>query len=149
MHYLIYTAIDWGLIYFFVGKKFFKLWQTALIGLAIVIAADYFGIKYNLFYYTKGLIYIGNQPLFALINAFANCVIYLNWLPTEWGKRIAYTAYASVLLTAVEAAMYSVGAIQYPHWKLWYSYFLLNAGLLLMVYLSEILKVSPHNNTKD
>lgn len=143
MHYLIYTLVDWGIIYYFVGSRFSKLWQTALIGLGIVLVADYFGMKFNLYYYTKGIIYIGNQPVFALVNAFANCIIYLNWLPRSWGKRILYTAYAATLFLAVEAAMFSVGAIQYPHWELWYSYFLLNAGLLLMVYLADLLKILP------
>lgn len=68
MHYLIYTLVSWGIIYFFVGSRFFKLWQTALIGLGIAIVVDYFGIKYNLYYYTKGVIYIGNHPAFALVN---------------------------------------------------------------------------------
>ncbi|MEG6522330.1 hypothetical protein [Desulfotomaculum sp. 1211_IL3151] len=145
MHYLIYTLVDWGIIYFFVGSRFLRLWQTALIGLGITIVADYFGMKYNLYYYTKGIIHIGNQPVFALVNAFANCIIYLNWLPQAWGKRILYTVCASTLFLAVEAAMFSVGAIQYPNWELWYSYFLLNSGLLLMVYLADLLKVLPKN----
>lgn len=143
MHYLLYTLLDWGLIYFFVGKRFFLLWKAALIGLAITIIADYFGMKYNLYYYTKGIIYIGNQPVFALVNAFANVILYMNWLPRQWNKRVLYTAYVSILFLALEAAMYQAGAIQYPNWQLWYSYFLLNAGLLLVAYLSDLLKVTP------
>ncbi|SHE37120.1 hypothetical protein SAMN02745133_00279 [Desulforamulus putei DSM 12395] len=143
MHYVIYTLLDWGLIYFFVGKRFFLLWKAALIGLAIAVIVDYFGIKYNLYYYTKGYVYIGKQPVFALINVFANVILYMNWLPRQWHKRFLYTAYVSVLLLAVEAAMYRAGAIQYPNWQLWYSYFLLNAGLLLVAFLSDLLKVTP------
>jgi len=146
MHYLIYTVVDWGLIYVFVGKKFLKLWRSALIGLGITIVADYFGTKHNIYIYPKGYIYFGKIPVFSLLNSFANCILYLNWLPRRWVKRIPYTAYICVFFLTIEAAMYSVGAIQYPNWKLWYSYFLLNGGLLLMVYLSDLLKINPNSN---
>jgi hypothetical protein len=38
----------------------------------------------------------------------------------------------------VEAASHSLGAIVYLNWKLWYSYFVVMAGLLLLAYLADL-----------
>ncbi|MEW6696089.1 MAG: hypothetical protein ACOY35_13135 [Bacillota bacterium] len=148
MHYLFYTLLSWGIIYLFVGRRFFLLWKAASIGLLIAVTVDYFGIKHNLYYYTEGIVYIGNQPLLGLISVFGSVILYMNWLPRQWNERVLYTAYVSVLFLAVEAAMYQAGAIQYPHWQLWYSYFLLNGGLLLVACLADLLGINPNNENQ-
>ena len=103
-----------------------------------MLLVDYFGTKYNLYKYTNGLFYIGNFPLTHIIGIYAASILYLNWLPQQHGKRILYTIYFSVLFLAVEAAMYSAGAIIYPNWKLSYSYPLNIVGLLALAYLSDL-----------
>lgn len=135
--YFIYTAVVWLLVYFIVGRRFFGLWKAGLIGMVLTALVDYFGTKYNLYLYPGGLIYIGRLPLLHLLNALATTILYYNWLPGPWNKRLLYTAYTSFILLGLEAFMFSVGAIIYPNWKLWYSYFLLLAGLTITAYLSD------------
>jgi len=102
-----------------------------------MVIIDVFATKYNFYTYPKGIVYVGNLPLFQVINAYGISILYLNWLPERWSKRIMYTAYVSVLFLAIEALMYNVGGIAYRNWKLWYSYFLNIAGLLLFALLSD------------
>lgn len=143
--YAIYTAAGWLLVYFFVGRSFLDLWKAGLIGVALTVLVDYSGTKYNLYVYPGGIIYLGRLPLLHIINTLAMTVLYLNWLPRQWNKRLLYTAYVSFILLGLEAFMFSVGAVVYPNWKLWYSYFLLLAGLSLTAYLSDFVKAKSAN----
>ncbi|MHB8919183.1 MAG: hypothetical protein ACYC4H_14240 [Desulfocucumaceae bacterium] len=127
-------------MYFLVGRRFIGLWKAGLIGVALAALVDYFGTKYNLYLYPGGLIYIGRLPLLHLVNTLATTILYLNWLPGPSNKRLLYTAYVSFILLGLEAFMFSVGAIIYPNWKLWYSYFLLLAGLSIIAYLSDYVR---------
>ncbi len=142
-HYLIYTTIAWSLAYIFVGRRFLILWKASLLGVALTVLVDYFGTKYNFYVYPRGGIYLGNLPLFHLINSFAIMILFFNWLPRRWGRRLPYTIYASVIFLFLEAVMYSAGAISYPNWKLWYSYFLILGGLSLAVFLADLLGWLP------
>ena len=139
MHYVIYTAVVWGLVYFLVGKRFVMLWKAALLGVLLMVAVDYFGTKYNLYLYPRGYIYIGRLPVVQIINVYGSSLLFLNWLPTTWGKRMLYIVYISILFLALEALMYSAGAIAFPNWKLSYSYFLNIAGLSTLAYLSDFI----------
>ncbi|MFZ5633626.1 MAG: hypothetical protein ACOY40_12360 [Bacillota bacterium] len=139
MHYFIYTIVAWALVYFLVGGKFFKVWKAGLIGVVLTVLADYFGTKYNLYAYPRGIIYLGRQPLFHIVNAYAVSLLFLAWLPGRWDKRFLYTVYMSTIFLAVEAVMYSLGVIVYPHWRLWYSWFLDIAGLTLLALLTDLL----------
>ena len=137
MHYFVYTLVVWGMVYLLVGTRIYMLWKPGLFGAGIEIIVDSFAIKYNLYNYPKGIVYVGNLPLFQVINVYGVSMLYLNWLPKQWSKRIMYTAYVSVLFLTIEALMYTVGGIAYPNWSLWYSYFLSIPGLLLVAFLSD------------
>lgn len=141
MHYLIVSAIAWLLVYFFVGRRFFQLWAAGLIGVIITLVVDYFGTGHNLYIYPKGLFYIGSLPLFHFVQIYALSILYFNWLPREWNAKLFYTAYVSALFLSVEVLMHNLGAIVYPNWQLWYSYPLMIAGLSLMAYLAERLRL--------
>ncbi len=139
MHYVIYTATVWGLVYFLVGKRFVMLWKAALFGVLLMIVVDYFGTKYNLYLYPRGYIYIGRLPVMHIINIYASSLLFLNWLPATWGKRMLYIVYISTIFLTLEALMYSAGAVAFPNWKLPYSYFLNIAGLSALAYLSDFI----------
>jgi hypothetical protein len=150
MHYLFNAVFAWTLVYALVGKRFLKLWRASFIGVALVIVVDYLGTKFNLYLYPLNIISIGGLPLFHIIASYPLTMLYLNWLPRHWDRRILYTAYFSVLLLALEALMFSAGAIIYPNWKLWYSYFLTVAGLSLVAFLADRLTMllKHHQGTK-
>ena len=137
MHYFVYTLVIWGMVFLFVGKRFCNLWISGLFGVGLEVIVDTLAIKYNLYNYSKGIVYVGSLPLFQVINVYGVSILYLNWLPKQWSRRIMYTAYVSVLFLAMEALMYTVGGIAYPNWKLWYSYILCIPGLLLVAFLSD------------
>lgn len=115
-----------------------ELWTAGFIGMAIMIVVDYAGIALNLYHYPGGIIYIQGIPLFLIIGIYAMSVLYLSWLPRRWRDRFLYTIYIAVFYLAVEAAVYSLGGIAYPNWRLEYSYFLLLAGLTLLTVLYHI-----------
>lgn len=137
--HLIFTALTWSLVYFLAGGKFFKLWKAGLIGVAISVVADYLGTKYNFYLYRQGIIYLGRLPLFHLLSVYAASILFLAWLPARWKRRFLYIVCVATLFLAVEALMYSQGGIVYPHWRLWYSWFLDVAGLTLLALLAGIL----------
>ncbi len=137
MLFLIFSIILWIAVYIFVGERFYKLWKPGLIGLGIMWTADYFGTKYNLYTYPIGLFYIGSIPVFHFTQVYASAILYLNWLPVSWSKKVLYTIYAAALILALEAFSHRLGYISYPNWKLSYSYFLILGGLLLLAYLSD------------
>jgi len=140
LHYFVYTVAAWTLVYFLVGRRFYDLWKPGLIGMALAALVDYFGTRYNLYLYPIGIIYIGKLPLLHLANVYAATILFLNWLPREWGKRVLYTVYISVLFLTVEAVMFSHGGIVYPNWEIWYSYFLIIGGLFVVAYLADLLR---------
>jgi hypothetical protein len=138
MPHFIMTLISIPVFYFLIGSNFFRLWNAGLIGIGIVLAADYSGYRLNLYQYQNGLITLGNWlPVFHIINMYLISMMYLNWLPKQWSKRIMYTVYFSAFALVIEAIMYRAGAIAYYNWKLWYSYFLTFVGLSLLAYLSD------------
>lgn len=120
------------------GKNFKQFWKTGLIGVAIMLIADYLGARFNLYIYREGVIFLGIYPLFHIVQIYFFSLFFLNWLPERWTQKIMYTVCASVLFLAVESAMNSLGAIEYINWKLWYSFFLDMAGLLLLAFFSEL-----------
>ena len=137
MPLLLSALFTWTLVGLLVGRRFIRLWKAGLIGVAIMVVADYFGTRYNYYTYPGGIVYLSNLPLFLIILVYATSILYLNWLPARWEQRFLYTVYVAALYLAVEAVMYSAGAIAYPRWKLWYSYPLLLGGLSLLAYLSD------------
>jgi hypothetical protein len=120
-----------------VGRGFMRLWKAGLIGVAIMVVVDYFATRYILYAYPGGIVYLSNIPIFLIILVYATSILYLNWLPVRWVQRFLYTIYFAALFLALEAVMYSAGAIAYPRWQLWYSYPLLLGGLSLFAYLSD------------
>ncbi len=137
MPIMLSALFTWSLVALLVGRGFMRLWKAGLIGVAVMVTVDYFGIRYNFYAYPEGLVYLSNLPVFLIILVYANSILYLNWLPARWLQRFLYTVYFAVLFLALEAVMYSAGAIVYPHWELWYSYPLLLGGLSLFAYLSD------------
>lgn len=138
MHYFIYTLLVWGTVYLLISRDIHRLWKPALIGVVIMVVIDLLAAKYNLYIYSRGVVYVDIIPLFQIINTYGLSILYLKWLPKQWNRRIMYTIYVSVLFLAVEAVMYQVGAIAYPNWKFFYSYLLNIAGLSLLAFLSDI-----------
>jgi len=138
MPHITFALFAWTICLVFVKKPYRELWLAGIIGLGIMAAIDYVGIKLNLYNYPGGVIYIGNIPLFQYLGAYAMSVIYLRWLPGRWKDRLLYTTYVAVIYLAVEAVVYSSGGIAYPNWRLEYSYFLLVAGLILLAFLYSV-----------
>lgn len=140
MPYIVKTLIIFPVFYFLAGNNFLQLWRGGLIGVGVVLMADIVGHQLSLYHYLKGIIVIGGvYPILHLFNMFLITMLYLNWLPREWTKRILYTIYVSVIFLAVEAVMFQANAIVYLHWKLWYSYFLDIGGLLLVACLHDFM----------
>lgn len=140
MFYLYYAIFTCALVYIFVGCRFATLWKGSFIGLLIMLTYDYLGTKYNIYVYHDNLsLYLGRMPLFFIIGVYATSMLYLNWIPSRWDKKVIYTIYVSALFLSYEAFAYSIGAISYPNWQLWYSYFLIFSGLILMAFLSDLL----------
>lgn len=138
MPFLIISVILLPFTIWTAGKNFDKLWKGALIGVGIMVVADTTGHLLNLYHYQNGLIMLGGfLPVIQILNIFISSVLYLNWLPRHWSKRLLYTAYVSVLFLALEAIIFQAGAIVYTNWMLLYSYILNIAGLSLLAYLSD------------
>ncbi len=147
MPFLIKSLIALPLFYFTAGHNFSKLWKGGLIGIFIVAATDYMGYKFNLYSYQNALVMLwGFMPILNNFSLFLVSMMYLNWLPHTWPRRIMYTAYISIIFLAVEAAMFANNAIVYIRWQLWYSYFLLIAGLLLLAFLWDLVKKPIQQN---
>lgn len=137
--FIIKGILVWLFVYVFVGRRFNSLWKAGLIGVLIMLAADYTGYVLNLYVYQEGYIYLGGIPLVQIINSYGFSLIYLNWLPQKWSKRLPYIIYISTLYLAIEAAGYQSGVIAYPNWSLGLSYCILVLGLSLLAYLSGFL----------
>lgn len=139
MLYLLYAFFSWTLLLLFVKRHIPGIWKGGFIGIIIVAIVDFIGVNLNLYYYPAGIFYIGRIPLFLFVGSYAMSVLYLYWLPRQWRNRMLYTVYISVFFLAIEAVVYSLGGIAYPNWKLWYSYFLLVAGLTLLAVLFSMI----------
>lgn len=140
MYYLYQAIIAWALVYFFVGNRFIALWKGSFIGLLIMLIYDYLGTKYNIYIYHDNLsLYLARMPLFFIVSIYATSMLYLNWLPRRWDRKVIYTIYVSTIFLSIEAFAYSFGAISYPNWQLWYSYFLIFSGLILVAFLFDLL----------
>lgn len=138
MPHLIKVLAIIPLFYFFVGNRYLFYWKAGLIGMGIMLAADYTGFRLNLWHYQNGLITLWSfLPLPHILNIYFVSVIFVSWLPEDWSRRILYIIYFSVLSLAVEGAIYSAGGIIYPNWKIQYSFFLILGGLSLLAYLSD------------
>lgn len=137
--HLFFAVAAWLIVLTLVGKNFFRLWKPGLIGVSIMFVVDYFGTRHNLYIYPGALIYIGKLPLFHILGIYATSIIYLNWLPTRFSKKLLYTIYISILFLSVEAFVYEQGGIVYPGWELWNSYFLIISGLLLFSYFYDLI----------
>ena len=140
MPYIVKALIVFPAFYFLAGHNFLRLWRGGLIGVGVALVADIVGHQLILYHYVNGIIMIGGvYPFIHLFNIFIFTMIYLNWLPREWTKRILYTVYVSVIFLAIEAMMFQANAIVYLHWELWHSYFLDIGGLLLLAYLNDLI----------
>ncbi|MCL6610090.1 MAG: hypothetical protein K6T66_00970 [Peptococcaceae bacterium] len=146
---MFYTAVVWTPVLFLAGRRFFRLWKGGIAGVAIAFLVDCFGTKYNFYAYPGWGLYLGGLPLLHLINVYALSILFLNWLPRRWDRRLLYTIYASALLLAVEAMIHSAGAIVYPNWRLWYSYFVIAGGLFLLAFLTDLFEklLPPREHT--
>ncbi|OPX84008.1 MAG: hypothetical protein A4E54_02973 [Pelotomaculum sp. PtaB.Bin117] len=134
MSHILFALFAWAICLIFVKKRVQELWLAGIIGVAIMSLVDYVGIKLNLYSYPRGVIYIGEIPLFQFFGTYAMSIIYLYWLPGRWRDIFPYTAYISVFYLTIEAVVYSFGGIAYPNWRLGYSYFLLIGGLTLLAF---------------
>lgn len=123
------------------------MWKPGLMGTGLMMLVDYFGTKYNFYNYPAGIFYLWKLPVFHIIGTYALSILYFNWIPPRWGGRALYIIYVSALLLGLEAFMHTLGTLVYPRWKLWYSYFLLAAGLALMAYLSDKLGLLKNKRT--
>ncbi|HBV96016.1 MAG: hypothetical protein JL50_05220 [Peptococcaceae bacterium BICA1-7] len=139
MPFIVKALIILPVFYFFAGGNFHRLWKGGLIGVGVALAADFVGYKLSLYRYLEGQLLFNIYPFFHLINMFIFAMLFLNWLPREWTKRILYTVYVSVIFLAIEAMMFQANAIVYLHWELWHSYFLDIGGLLLLAYLNDLI----------
>lgn len=139
MPYIVQALIIFPVFYFLAGHNFLRLWRGGLIGVGVALVADITGHQLSLYHYVNGILVIGAYPFIHFFNIFIFTMLYLNWLPREWTKRIIYTVYISVIFLAVEAMMFQANAIVYQHWKLSYSYFLDIGGLLLVAYLYDFI----------
>ncbi len=137
MPILLSAVFAWALVGLLAGRGFMRLWKAGLIGVAVMVTADYLGTRYNFYAYPGAIVYLSNIPIFLIFLVYATSILYLNWLPARWVQRFLYTIYFAALSLALEAVMYSAGAIAYPRWQLWYSYPLLLGGLTLLAYLSD------------
>lgn len=137
MSYLILAGLSSIITAIFVNNNIAKLWKISAIGVGIMLFVDSLGTKLNYYNYPEGIIYLGTIPVFHIFYTYLISMLFLNWLPQRWGKRFLYIIYVSVLFLVVETVMFSAGAILYIKWKIWYSYFLLVGGLLLLAYLSD------------
>ncbi|MDF9409202.1 MAG: hypothetical protein A4E52_01685 [Pelotomaculum sp. PtaB.Bin013] len=138
MSHILFALFAWTICLVFVKKRYPEFWLAGFIGVAMMASIDYIAIKLNLYNYPDGIIYIGGIPLFQYFGTYAMSIIYLCRLPGRWKDRFLYTAYIAVFYLAVEAAVYSLGGIAYPNWKLGYSYFLLIAGLTMLAFLYSV-----------
>ncbi|MFX4260649.1 CBO0543 family protein [Pelotomaculum propionicicum] len=146
MHHLILAAVSAVITICLLKEKVTKMWKGGAIGVGIMLFADSLNIKLNYYSYPEGILYFGAIPVFHTVYIYLISILFLNWNPRSWGRRILYTIYFSVLLLALEAVMFSAGAIEYHNWKITYSYFVLIGGLLLMSYLYDI--VTGNNSTR-
>lgn len=136
--YGIAAAIAVTAVFFFVGRRFYRLWQAGFIGVGIMLLTDLAGTGYNLYVYPQGILYLGGIPVFNIALTYANSILYLNWLPRRHSRWVPYTVFASALFLFVEAIMHRLGAIIYPNWNLGYSFILLILGLLLLSHLTAL-----------
>ena len=139
MPFLILALIVFPIFIFLAAHRFPGLWKGGLIGVGIMILSDYAGYRLNLYAYQRELIMVGVLPVFHIFDIFIVSMLFLNWLPQQWSRRIPYILFFSALSLAVEGAMYNAGAIIYVNWHLGYSYLVLIAGLSLLAYLSDLI----------
>ncbi|ACV63703.1 hypothetical protein Dtox_2948 [Desulfofarcimen acetoxidans DSM 771] len=145
MPWLIYTSAICLLASILVGRRFYILWAKSLLGVLIMVIVDTLGTELHLYYYKHGLLYIGNLPVLHIIAVYATTLLFLNWLPQENPKKILYTLYCSFIFLFLESLMYRAEAIIYPNWQLYYSFFLTFSGLLVLIYLLNLLKNNNRN----
>lgn len=149
MPFQIKLMIIIPVFYFLARRSFHRLWKGGLIGVAIMMVADYIGYRLNLFVYQNELLIIGGYlPVSNIISVFLSSMLFLKWLPERWDRRILYILYVSVLFLAVEAMVFNAGGIIYPNWSLVHSYFLLIGGLSLLAYLSDFAGNQRHIKSK-
>lgn len=145
MPFLVNTMIVFPFFLLMAGRNFTQLWKGGLIGVGIMLVADTIGHFLNLYHYQNGFFMLGGfMPVLHIFSMFVFSMLYLNWLPRSWVKRIFYTVYVSAIFLAIEAIMFQAGALVYPNWELWYSYFLNIAGLSLLAYLSDFVEQRLH-----
>ena len=49
MHYFVYTLVIWGMVFLFVGEKFYNLCIYGLLVAGLEVIVDSLAIKYNLY----------------------------------------------------------------------------------------------------
>jgi len=135
----IYTPAVWGTAYLFLGKRMKRLWMPGLIGVGIQMFTDYLGTAYKLYSFPHGLFYWDRLPLMHIFDVLPVSMLFVNWLPGRWPRRALYILFSSAVFLAVEALARHAGAIAYLRWKLWYSYLVLVAGLVIFSFLLDLL----------
>ncbi len=143
MPHLIFTIVSWLVLLITVRKnRIAQLATSGIIGVILAVIVDAFFISLGLYRYEKTFIKIGGTiPIFHLMYVYATTIIYLNWLPNYWGKRILYTVFVATAFLVVEAIMNQLGAIVYPKWQLWYSYLVILIGLSALSTITNKLKL--------
>lgn len=138
MLFIITALIIFPIFYYTIGRSINKLWKSGLVGVGIMVVADYIGFRLNLYTYQNGLLMIaGYLPIMHIFNMFIISMMYVRWLPVKWRDRLLYTVYLSMVFLVIEGAMYKSGALIYINWKIGYSFILIIGGLILLAYLSD------------
>ncbi|MDD3653815.1 MAG: hypothetical protein PHO01_06475 [Desulfotomaculaceae bacterium] len=137
MPFFVVFLISLPFFFLTTGQNFGRLWKGGLIGVGIMIIADTIGHLMNLYHYKSPIMLGGYLPILHFVNIFLLSMIYLNWLPPLWPKRILYTVYLSVLAIAIEGLMLQAGAVTYTNWQLSSSYILDMVGLLLLAHFND------------
>lgn len=146
MEHIIAAAFSWSAVFLIVGRRSEGLWKAGLLGAGLVALVDWLGTAQNLYVYPDSFINVGKLPLFHIINSYAVAILFLNWLPSCWKKRVYYTVCAAVVILVKEAVMLRAGAIAYHAWELWYSFFLLVSGLFPVVFFADMLGLIKTEN---
>lgn len=150
MPHLIFAIISWGVLLITVGKtRIIQLSVNGVIGVALAITVDSFGRILGLYKYANMIFPIaGYIPISHLFYIYASTILYLNWLPGSWLRRLIYTACFSAAFLVVEAIMYQAGAIIYLKWRLWYSFFLVFSGLSVIGIITDKLRIKNYLQSK-
>lgn len=140
MAFLIKALVFIVIFLWTAADNFPRLWKGGLVGTGVMLVVDTLGNLFNLYHYKSNFAMLGGyMPLTHIPDIFFTTMLFLNWIPRQWPRKLLYIICASVIFLAVEAVMFQAGALVYLKWRFWYSFFLDIAGLSLTAYLSDLI----------